>query len=76
MGKNPFYFQIVIEEYAQSFRDVMAFENSNPKDINVLTEFAETLVKIRDRHTNTVIMMAEAVMELKLNAVKNGVING
>lgn len=68
--------QIVIDEYAQSFRDVMAFENSNPKDLSVMTKFAEALVKVRDRHTNTVITMAEAVMELKQNAIKSGIQNG
>ena len=54
----------------------MAFEKSNPKDPNVLKGFAEVLHKVRERHTNTVIIMAEAVMEMKSNAQKFGQING
>ena len=65
-----------MEDYAQSFRDVLAFENSNPKDPKVLKDFAEALFKVRERHTNTVIIMAEAVMEMKANAQKYGQING
>ena len=65
-----------MDDYAQSFRDVLAFEKSNPTDPKVLKDFAEALFKIRDRHTNTVIIMAEAVMEMKSIAQKNGQING
>ena len=60
-----FIFQIVVQDYAQSFRDVLAFENSNPNDAKTLKEFSEQLWKIRERHTNTVITMAEAVIQMK-----------
>jgi len=68
--------KIVVDDYAQSFRDVLAFEKSNPKDPEVLKGFAEALHKVRERHTNTVIIMAEAVMEMKANAQRHGQING
>ena len=65
-------FQIVVDDYAQSFRDVIAFEKANPKDPKVLLDFANALLTVRDRHTNTVIIMAEAVMEMKSKAQKSG----
>ena len=58
----------MVEDYAQSFRDVLAFERSNPKDPEVLKDFADAVFRVRERHTNTVIIMAEAVMEMKNNA--------
>ena len=68
-------FQIVVKDYAQSFKDVLVYEKSNPKDPKVLKDFTKTIDKIRDRHTNTVITMAEAVMAMKHSATsvqKNG----
>ena len=61
-----------MDDYAQSFRDVIAFEKSNPKDPKVLLDFATALLRVRDRHTNTVIIMAEAVMEMKSKAQRGG----
>jgi len=58
----------VVKDYAQSFKDVLVYEKSNPKDPNVLKDFTKTIDKIRDRHTNTVITMAEAVMAMKHSA--------
>ena len=71
-----FFFQIVVDDYAQSFRDVLSFEKSNPKDPKVLKAFSEAVHKVRERHTNTVIIMAEAVMEMKNNAQRHGQSNG
>ena len=48
----------------------MAFEKANPKDPKVLLDFATALIRVRDRHTNTVMFMAEAVMEMKNKASK------
>ena len=76
LNKNPFFFQIVVDDYAQSFRDVLSFEKSNPKDPKVLKAFSEAVHKVRERHTNTVIIMAEAVMEMKNNAQRHGQSNG
>ena len=56
------FFQIIVDDYAQSFRDVLSFEKSNPKDPKVLKAFSEAVHKVRERHTNTVIIMAEAVL--------------
>ena len=45
--------RIVVKDYAQSFKDVLVYEKSNPKDLKVLKDFTKTIDKIRDRHTNT-----------------------
>ena len=74
--KISLFFQIVVDDYAQSFRDVLSFEKSNPKDPKVLKAFSEAVHKVRERHTNTVIIMAEAVMEMKNNAQRHGQSNG
>ena len=49
------------------FQDMMAFEDANEKDPKVLEAFTQTLFAIRERHANTVPIMAEAVMEVKRN---------
>ena len=66
--KISLFFQIVVDDYAQSFRDVLSFENSNPKDPKVLKAFSEAVHKVRERHTNTVIM-AEAIMEMMITVL-------
>ena len=43
----------MVKDYAQSFKDVLVYEKSNPKDLKVLKDFTKTIDKIRDRHTNT-----------------------
>jgi len=68
--------KIVVDDYAQSFRDVLSFEKSDPKDPKILKAFSEAVHKVRERHTNTVIIMAEAVMEMKNNAQRHGQSNG
>lgn len=70
------FFQIVVEDYAQSFRDLLPFELCKPNDPKVMNDFTEALFKVRERHTNTVITMAEAVMEMKVKAQKQGQVNG
>ena len=54
--------QIVVKDYAQSFKDVLVYEKSNPKDPNVLKDFTKTIDKIRDRHTNT----GEKIVKLRV----------
>ena len=66
--KISLFFQIVVDDYAQSFRDVLSFEKSNPKDPKVLKAFSEAVHKVRERHTNTVIM-AEAIMEMMITVL-------
>ena len=46
---------------------MMAFESASEKDPQVLEDFTQTLFAIRERHANTVPIMAEAVMEVKGN---------
>lgn len=52
----------MVKDYAQSFKDVLVYEKSNPKDPNVLKDFTKTIDKIRDRHTNT----GEKIVKLPL----------
>ena len=56
---------LVTRQYAQSFKEMLAFESLSPKDTAVLSDFTAALINIRERHSDTVISMAEAVMELK-----------
>ena len=56
---------LVTRQYAQSFKDVLAYESLSAKDPAVLNDFTNSLINIRERHSDTVISMAEAVMELK-----------
>ena len=56
---------IVTRQYAQSFKEMMAYESLSAKDPAVLNDFTSALMNIRERHSDTVISMAEAVMELK-----------
>ena len=75
-SQNTCIFQIVVDDYAQSFRDLLPFEFCSSKDPKVMGDFAEALFKVRERHTNTVIIMAEAVMEMKVKAQREGQMNG
>ena len=56
---------LVTRQYAQSFKEMLAYETLSPKDPAVLADFTSALMNIRERHSDTVISMAEAVMELK-----------
>ncbi|CAG2224764.1 unnamed protein product [Mytilus edulis] len=51
--------------YKKSFTEIIGFENSDGKDLDTLSTFADTLVVIRNRHANVVETMAQGVMELK-----------
>jgi pyruvate dehydrogenase kinase 2/3/4 len=55
---------LVSNWYAQSFEEVLEFERSDPTTDN-LEKFCSTLVKIRDRHSETVQTMASGIIELK-----------
>jgi len=63
--------KVVTHQYAQSFRELTAFEALCGKDENVLKDFTSALMTIRERHADTVIAMAEAVMELKIKERRN-----
>ncbi|KAL3835777.1 hypothetical protein ACJMK2_021253 [Sinanodonta woodiana] len=51
--------------YKQSFAEILEFENSDADSPNILSKFTDTLIKIRNRHTNVVETMAQGVMEMK-----------
>ncbi|CAI9735539.1 Hypothetical predicted protein [Octopus vulgaris] len=51
--------------YQLSFKEILTYENADPDDNEMLENFTERLVKIRNRHTNVVETMAQGVIELK-----------
>lgn len=51
--------------YERSFQEILDFEKSNSEDEKVRMRFTQTLVKIRNRHSNVVPTMAQGVLELK-----------
>ncbi|XP_064609112.1 pyruvate dehydrogenase (acetyl-transferring) kinase isozyme 2, mitochondrial-like isoform X2 [Liolophura sinensis] len=59
--------KLVHSWYQQSFKEILAFEEADPENTDVLENFTETLVHIRNRHSNVVETMAQGVMELKEN---------
>lgn len=52
--------RLVLSFYEQSFADLIRFEKASEEDYAVLTEFTDTLARIRNRHTNVVDTMAQA----------------
>lgn len=55
---------ILQDWYAQSFRDICAFESRPPSE-STLGEFCQMLKTVQARHTNVVQTMAQGVLELK-----------
>ncbi|GAB1609376.1 pyruvate dehydrogenase (acetyl-transferring) kinase, mitochondrial-like isoform X2 [Argonauta hians] len=51
--------------YQLSFKEILTYEHTDPEDNEMLENFTEKLVKIRNRHTNVVETMAQGVIELK-----------
>ena len=51
--------------YRMSFGEILSFESADSTNLDTLVSFADTLVKIRNRHANVVETMAQGVMELK-----------
>lgn len=51
--------------YERSFQEILEFEKSESEDEKVRMKFTQTLVKIRNRHSNVVPTMAQGVLELK-----------
>jgi len=62
--------RVVTNQYAQSFKELIAFERLDGKNPTILKEFTAALMNIRERHADTVIAMAEAVMEHKIKELK------
>lgn len=57
--------QLVRGWYDQSLEEIIDYESSGIDDHGKLIDFADTLVKIRNRHANVVETMAQGVIELK-----------
>lgn len=55
---------LVTDWYARSFSEIIAFERSDISP-TTLDRFCETLVRVRNRHSDVVQTMAQGVMELK-----------
>ena len=55
----------ISQQYLQSFKDILAYEKADHRDQAVLKEFTKSLISIRDRHDDTVILMAKAVFDVK-----------
>lgn len=51
--------------YLRSFEEILAFEKVTADERKNLENFCETLIKIRNRHSNVVQTMAQGVIELK-----------
>ncbi|XP_072471342.1 pyruvate dehydrogenase kinase, isozyme 3 isoform X1 [Notamacropus eugenii] len=51
--------------YMQSFLELLEYENKSPEDPQVLDEFLQVMVKVRNRHNDVVPTMAQGVIEYK-----------
>lgn len=51
--------------YLRSFEEILNFEKVKSENKKNLEDFCETLIKIRNRHSNVVQTMAQGVIELK-----------
>ncbi|MGH0147411.1 UNVERIFIED_CONTAM: hypothetical protein FKN15_013726, partial [Acipenser sinensis] len=57
--------QLLQSWYAQSLIEIVEFQEKNPDDGKVLSNFTEALVNIRNRHNNVIPTMAQGVIEYK-----------
>ncbi|KAK1173193.1 pyruvate dehydrogenase kinase, isozyme 4 [Acipenser oxyrinchus oxyrinchus] len=57
--------QLLQSWYAQSLMEIVEFQEKNPDDGKVLSNFTEALVNIRNRHNNVIPTMAQGVIEYK-----------
>ncbi|XP_021021068.1 pyruvate dehydrogenase kinase, isozyme 4 [Mus caroli] len=57
--------QLVKSWYIQSLMDLVEFHEKSPEDQKALSEFVDTLVKVRNRHHNVVPTMAQGILEYK-----------
>lgn len=51
--------------YMQSFLDILEYETRSPEDPQVLDDFLDILIQIRNRHNDVVPTMAQGVIEYK-----------
>ena len=57
--------ELVQSWYERSFGEILSFEKSEPNSRETLEAFCDTLIKIRNRHSNVVETMAHGIIELK-----------
>ncbi|KAM9497609.1 pyruvate dehydrogenase (acetyl-transferring) kinase isozyme 3, mitochondrial-like [Salvelinus alpinus] len=57
--------KLVHSWYIQSFEELLGYEHRGPEDSRTLNDFLDTLVKIRNRHSEVVPTMAQGVIEYK-----------
>nr|XP_033804326.1 pyruvate dehydrogenase kinase, isozyme 3 [Geotrypetes seraphini] len=57
--------KLVQSWYMQSFLELLEYEQKTPEDPQVLDDFLELLIKIRNRHNDVVPTMAQGVIEYK-----------
>uniref|UniRef100_A0A8D0L8H7 Protein-serine/threonine kinase n=1 Tax=Sphenodon punctatus TaxID=8508 RepID=A0A8D0L8H7_SPHPU len=57
--------KLVKSWYVQSLMDLVEFHQKNPEDHSVLSDFIDTLIKVRNRHHEVIPAMAQGVMEYK-----------
>lgn len=57
--------ELVNSWYERSFDEILNFESASPDSSEVRELFCDTLIKIRNRHSNVVETMAQGILELK-----------
>ncbi|XP_057160462.1 pyruvate dehydrogenase kinase, isozyme 4 isoform X1 [Ursus arctos] len=57
--------QLVKSWYIQSLMDLVEFHEKSPEDQKALSDFVDTLIKVRNRHHNVVPTMAQGIIEYK-----------
>lgn len=57
--------QLVKSWYIQSLMDLVEFHEKSPDDQKALSDFVDTLIKVRNRHHNVVPTMAQGIIEYK-----------
>uniref|UniRef100_A0A672JI10 Protein-serine/threonine kinase n=1 Tax=Salarias fasciatus TaxID=181472 RepID=A0A672JI10_SALFA len=57
--------KLVQSWYIQSFQEILEFKDKNVNDEKVTYDFTDTVVNIRNRHNNVILVMAQGVVEYK-----------
>ncbi|KAM4795337.1 pyruvate dehydrogenase kinase, isozyme 3 [Rhinophrynus dorsalis] len=57
--------QLVRTWYMQSFVELLEYENKSPEEADVLYDFLNILIQVRNRHNDVVPTMAQGVIEYK-----------
>ncbi|KAM9320874.1 pyruvate dehydrogenase kinase, isozyme 3 [Gastrophryne carolinensis] len=57
--------KLVRSWYMQSFLELLEYENKSPDDLDVLYNFLNVLIQVRNRHNDVVPTMAQGVIEYK-----------